>query len=93
MVGLVWRFYPDGPLRGRRAPRPAWFHIVSRLLDILQLATGLYGGLALFALSRGSRWIRRPRLVTQSLGIAVWVMLPVTGGAEHAALLWQPVRH
>jgi hypothetical protein len=34
----------------------------------------------LFALSRGARWIRRPGLLTRSLGVLVWTMLPITGG-------------
>ncbi|MFI9591936.1 permease prefix domain 1-containing protein [Nonomuraea sp. NPDC052265] len=77
MWSLVWRVHPADPALW--VGRPAWYHLLSRLLDICQLATGLYGGLALLALGRGSRWIRRPRLVTRSLGILVWGMLPVSG--------------
>ncbi|MGW2157245.1 permease prefix domain 1-containing protein [Nonomuraea sp. NPDC001699] len=77
MWSLVWRIYPADPALW--VGRPAWYHLLSRLLDICQLATGLYGGLALLALGRGARWIRRPRLVTRSLGILVWGMLPVAG--------------
>lgn len=91
---LVWADYPADPAAW--ANRPEWFGAASRLLDFAHLATGLYGGLALFALGRGTRWIRRPHLVTRSLGIVVWTMLPLTGGmsllltygsdvADHAA--------
>ncbi|GGP08632.1 permease prefix domain 1-containing protein [Nonomuraea glycinis] len=76
MWSLVWRFYPDDVTSWTELP--AWYGVVSRLLDLLQLAVGVYGGLALLALGRGSRWIARPHLVTRSLGLAVWVMLPVT---------------
>ncbi|MEU6781740.1 permease prefix domain 1-containing protein [Nonomuraea angiospora] len=76
MWSVIWRIYPGDDQAWRLAP--AWYRPVSRLLDVLQLCVGLYGGLALFALSRGARWIRRPRLVTRSLGVVVWSMLPVT---------------
>ncbi|MGW0202317.1 permease prefix domain 1-containing protein [Nonomuraea sp. NPDC003201] len=76
MWSVIWRIYPGDDQAWRLAP--AWYRPASRLLDILQLCVGLYGGLALFALSRGARWIRRPRLVTRSLGVLVWGMLPVT---------------
>ena len=76
MWSLVWQFYPDDATSWTELP--AWYGAVSRLLDLLQLAVGVYGGLALLALGRGSRWIARPHLVTRSLGLAVWVMLPVT---------------
>jgi hypothetical protein len=73
---LVWEFYPAD--LSTWATLPGWYGTVSRLLDIVQLTVGLYGGLALLALSRGSYWITHPRLVTRSLGVAVWVMLPLT---------------
>ena len=79
MWSVVWRFYPTNSLAAWVA-RPDWYDTASRWLDILQLSTGLYGGLSLFALGRGTRWIRRPRLVTKWLGIIVWSMLPVTVG-------------
>lgn len=75
MWSVLWRLYPADPVSWAR--QPAWYHPVSRLLDVLQLGTGLYGGLALFALGRGVRWLR-PRPVTRSLGVLVWTMLPVT---------------
>ncbi|MER6951108.1 permease prefix domain 1-containing protein [Nonomuraea sp. NPDC000554] len=77
MWSVIWRFYPVDA--NAWAHKPGWFLFVSRLLDALQLATGLLGGLALFALGRGTRWIRRPRLVTRALGVLVWAMLPATG--------------
>ncbi|MFI6925610.1 permease prefix domain 1-containing protein [Nonomuraea spiralis] len=87
MWSVVWRVYPTDP--SVWAGRPAWYHVVSRLLDICQLATGLYGGVALLALGRGARWIRRPRLVTRSLGVVVWGMLPIAG-AMSLALSYGP---
>ncbi|MFC4120244.1 permease prefix domain 1-containing protein [Nonomuraea zeae] len=78
MWSVLWRLYPA--TEEVWASQPAWFGPVSRLLDVVQLATGLYGGLALFALSRGARWIRRPRLVVRSMGVIVWTALPVTAG-------------
>ncbi|GGS92948.1 permease prefix domain 1-containing protein [Nonomuraea spiralis] len=87
MWSVVWRVYPTDP--SVWVGRPAWYHVVSRLLDICQLATGLYGGVALLALGRGARWIRRPRLVTRSLGVVVWGMLPIAG-AMSLALSYGP---
>ncbi|MFD0886111.1 permease prefix domain 1-containing protein [Streptosporangium algeriense] len=73
---LVWRLSPGNP--ATYASWPAWFMPVSRGLDYLQLVIALLGGAALFALGRGLRRIRRPRLVTRSLAVLVWTMLPVT---------------
>ncbi|MFB4282888.1 permease prefix domain 1-containing protein [Nonomuraea sp. MTCD27] len=78
MWSVLWRIYPAHD--DIWINRPAWYVTVARLLDIIQLATGLYGGLVLFALSRGARWIRRPRVATRSLGVLVWTALPVTAG-------------
>ncbi|GAA3547622.1 hypothetical protein GCM10022419_029840 [Nonomuraea rosea] len=78
MWSVLWRLYPATEEAWAR--QPSWFWPVSRLLDVLQLATGVYGGLALLALSRGARWIRRPHLVTRSLGVIVWAALPITAG-------------
>ncbi|WP_219471813.1 permease prefix domain 1-containing protein [Nonomuraea rhizosphaerae] len=75
---MIWRFYPTDSVSW--ANRPDWYSPVSRALDLLQLAVGLYGGLCVFALGRGTRWIRRPQLVTRWLGIVVWLALPVTWG-------------
>jgi hypothetical protein len=85
MWSVMWRVYPGNEDAWRHAP--VWYAAVSRLLDILQLCVGLYGGLALFALSRGARWIRRPWLVTRSLGLLVWIMLPVSGAMGLALTL------
>ncbi|GAA3068908.1 permease prefix domain 1-containing protein [Streptosporangium carneum] len=74
---VVWRLSPDDP--ATYAQWPAWFLPVSRALDILQLLVGLFGGMALFALGRGLRRIRRPRLVIRSLAVLVCVTLPVVG--------------
>ncbi|GAA2209233.1 hypothetical protein GCM10009850_046910 [Nonomuraea monospora] len=78
MWSVLWRIYP-GTDEAWLA-QPWWYSSVSRLLDVVQLGTGLYGGLVLYALSRGSRWIRRPRLATRSLGVLVFASLPVTAG-------------
>ncbi|GAA2857275.1 permease prefix domain 1-containing protein [Nonomuraea rubra] len=78
MWSVLWRIYPAGD--DVWLSQPWWYSPASRLLDIIQLGTGLYGGLVLFALSRGARWIRRPRLATRSLGVLVFASLPVTGG-------------
>ncbi|MEU8103895.1 permease prefix domain 1-containing protein [Nonomuraea muscovyensis] len=74
MWSVVWRFYPTD-----RAALTGWPVALSRALDLAQLATSLYGGLVLFALGRGARWVRGPQAVTRSLGVLVWVMLPATG--------------
>ncbi|MFK4039874.1 permease prefix domain 1-containing protein [Nonomuraea wenchangensis] len=78
MWSVLWRLYPGAETAW--LSKPAWYAPVSRLLDVAQLAVGLYGGLVLLALGRGARWVRRPRLLTRSLAVAVWVSLPVTGG-------------
>ncbi|MET8868915.1 permease prefix domain 1-containing protein [Nonomuraea sp. NPDC004580] len=77
MWSMVWHLYPaDASVW---LDRPDWYGPLSRLLDLLQLGTGLYGGLVVFALSRGARWIRQPRLAVRSMGIMVWTALPLTG--------------
>ncbi|HEX4813612.1 MAG TPA: permease prefix domain 1-containing protein [Nonomuraea sp.] len=78
MWSVLWRLHPAAD--DVWAHRPGWYLTVSRLLDVVQLAVGGYGGLVLLALGRGARWIRRPRLLTRSLGVVVWVSLPVTIG-------------
>ncbi|TMR06964.1 hypothetical protein ETD86_52225 [Nonomuraea turkmeniaca] len=75
MWSALWRMYPADDDAWRN--QPEWFSPVSRLLDIVQLGVGVYGGLTLFALGRGARWIRRPRLITRSLGLVVWISLPI----------------
>ncbi|TMR91751.1 permease prefix domain 1-containing protein [Nonomuraea basaltis] len=79
MWSVLWRMYPPAD-DTVWATQPGWYWPASRLLDILQLGVGMYGGLALFVLGRGARWVRRPRLITRSLGLVVWISLPVTAG-------------
>ncbi|MFG1706115.1 permease prefix domain 1-containing protein [Nonomuraea sp. M3C6] len=78
MWSVMWRLYPAAD--DVWTNRPGWYSPVSRLLDLIQLGTGLYGGLVVFALSRGARWMRRPRLATRSLAVLVWVTLPIAAG-------------
>ncbi|MEV6868136.1 permease prefix domain 1-containing protein [Streptosporangium subroseum] len=73
---LIWRVLPDDPTA--YATWPGWFVPVARGLDVLQLSGGALSGIALVALGRGLRRIRRPRLVTRSLAVLVYVMLPAT---------------
>jgi hypothetical protein len=76
MWNLIWQTLPADPVA--YAAWPDWFVPVARSLDILQLLVGALGGVTLVALGRGLRRIRRPRLVTRSLAVLVWVMLPIT---------------
>ncbi|GAA1300576.1 hypothetical protein Psi02_27360 [Planotetraspora silvatica] len=74
MWSLVWEFFPHSPA----APvPPQWFWTVSRLLDYTQFATGVLGGVALLALGRGLRVLRRPRILTRALGLLVLAQIPV----------------
>ncbi|WP_433360380.1 permease prefix domain 1-containing protein [Streptosporangium sp. CA-115845] len=75
MWSVIWKIFPTAPTAYQTSP--AWFVPVARGLDILQMLIGVLGGVALFALGRGLRRIRRPRLVTRFLGLLVWAMLPV----------------
>ncbi|WP_214103000.1 permease prefix domain 1-containing protein [Acrocarpospora catenulata] len=68
---VIWKFFPAGPV----SVHPGWYGPVARAVDLIQLATGLYGGLALWWLRRG----RRPDLVARSLGLLMWIQLPVLG--------------
>jgi hypothetical protein len=76
MWSLIWYVIPTDPTA--YATWPGWFVPVARGLDILQLSGGALSGVALVALGRGLRRIRRPRLVTRSLAVLVYVMLPIT---------------
>jgi hypothetical protein len=80
MWSTIWRHYPYDP---GAWSRPAWFPAATTALDVIQVATGLYGGFAVFALSRGGRWAGRfaggPAWITRSLGVAVLVTLPLSG--------------
>ncbi|WP_326641016.1 permease prefix domain 1-containing protein [Streptosporangium sp. NBC_01755] len=75
MWSAIWKIFPTTPMGYETSPD--WFVPVARGLDILQMLIGVLGGIALFALGRGLRRIRRPRLITRFLGMFVWAMLPV----------------
>ncbi|GAA3446121.1 permease prefix domain 1-containing protein [Planomonospora venezuelensis] len=75
MWTLIWKLFPMDPVS--YAAKPAWFVPVARAVDVLQLGLGVMGALALFALGRGRRRMRRPRLVSRALALLVWTMLPV----------------
>ncbi|HEX2314998.1 MAG TPA: permease prefix domain 1-containing protein [Thermomonospora sp.] len=74
----VWRLFPGDPAAW--ADRPDWFTTVSRLMDGLQLFTGVLGLLTLLALTRVGRALGDVRLVTRMAAVYVWVLLPVTVG-------------
>ncbi|MFC4060179.1 permease prefix domain 1-containing protein [Planomonospora corallina] len=75
MWTLMWRLFPAAPVS---APDwPGWFAPVARAVDLLQIAIGALGALALFALGRGRRRIRRPHLVARALALTVWGLFPV----------------
>jgi len=74
MWSVIWKIFPETPTY---ETVPDWFMPVALGVDMLQMLTGVIGGIALFALGRGLRRIRRPRLVTRALGVFVWAMLPV----------------
>ncbi|GAA4573941.1 permease prefix domain 1-containing protein [Planotetraspora kaengkrachanensis] len=74
MWSVIWRFYP---LPASAATPPEWFWTVSRLLDYIQLATGVAGGFALVAFGRGLRVVRRPLPLARALGLLVLLQIPV----------------
>ncbi|GAA4192067.1 hypothetical protein GCM10022252_32880 [Streptosporangium oxazolinicum] len=75
MWSVIWKIFPSAP--ATYESMPDWFVPVARGVDMLQMFIGVIGGLTLFALRRGLRRIRRPRLVTRALALFVWAMLPV----------------
>ncbi|WP_406316286.1 permease prefix domain 1-containing protein [Streptosporangium sp. NBC_01639] len=72
---VIWQIFPIDPVD--YATKPGWFVPIARSVDILQMFTGVLGGIALLALGRGLRRIRRPRLVTRGLAVFVWAVFPV----------------
>lgn len=75
MWGVLWRVFPHDP---SAAPKPQWFGAASVTMDCAQGVTGLFGALALVALGRGVRRVRRPERVTRSLGLLIWLQMPLT---------------
>ncbi len=51
MWTFLWQVFPERP---SYVARPVWFDVVAKTVDVLQLLTGLAGGLALW-------WLRRTR--------------------------------
>jgi hypothetical protein len=74
MWSLVWKVFPEPPTAA--VVRPEWYTPLSRIVDYNQLATGVVAGIALLALGRGLRVLRRPRMVTRALGVLVWIQMP-----------------
>lgn len=70
MWTYLWQVFPAGP---GYTMRPVWFDVVAKTVDVLQLLTGLAGGVALWRLRR----TRRSRRVARLLGFLVWGQLPL----------------
>jgi hypothetical protein len=77
MWSELWHFYPWSPASLTEAP--SWFLPLARLIDWLQILTGIAGALALLALGRFSRRVGDPCRLTRRLGILVLVQIPVIG--------------
>ncbi|MFI0422741.1 permease prefix domain 1-containing protein [Spongiactinospora sp. 9N601] len=75
MWTVIWQIFPTRQVD--LVNRPEWFVPTARAVDILQLLTGLLGGVAVLALGRGLRRIRRPERIARALGVTVWALLPV----------------
>ncbi|MEU7888926.1 permease prefix domain 1-containing protein [Microbispora bryophytorum] len=75
MWAVIWRIFPESPHVAEI--KPVWFGPLARTVDLLQLGVGVIGGLALLALGRGARLVRRPALVTRGLGLFVWIQTPL----------------
>ncbi|WP_433501454.1 permease prefix domain 1-containing protein [Sphaerimonospora sp. CA-214678] len=73
---LMWMISPEPS--SLTTPKPAWFGLLARVVDYSQLLTGLTGAVVLLALGRGLRRLRRPALVTRSLGLFVCLGMPMT---------------
>ncbi|WP_202609559.1 permease prefix domain 1-containing protein [Herbidospora solisilvae] len=70
MWTFLWQIFPAGP---GYASRPDWFDVVAKTVDVMQLLTGLAGGVALWRVRR----TRRSRRVAKVLGLLVWCQLPL----------------
>lgn len=78
---LIWKVFPEDVGTVTVADKPWWFFPVARTLDIMQMITGVVGGVALIVLRRMGRrpaGRRRPRTVVRALGLLVWCQLPLT---------------
>ncbi|TQS27038.1 permease prefix domain 1-containing protein [Microbispora sp. KK1-11] len=91
MWAIIWRVFPGSPHVDEI--KPAWFGLLARTVDLLQLSVGAIGGLALLAFGRGARHIRRPARLTRWLGLFVWIQMPLIGalGLTLAAAAHGPV--
>lgn len=91
MWAVIWRIFPESPHVAEI--KPVWFGPLARTVDLLQLGVGVIGGLALLALGRGARLVRRPALVTRGLGLFVWIQTPLIAvmGLTLAAAAQGPV--
>ncbi|MBP2704088.1 hypothetical protein JOL79_09730 [Microbispora sp. RL4-1S] len=74
MWAVIWRVFPESAVV--TMAKPGWFDLVARGVDGLQAVTGVVAGIALFALGRGLRVLRRPVLVIRALGLFVWLETP-----------------
>ncbi|WP_063909961.1 permease prefix domain 1-containing protein [Herbidospora yilanensis] len=69
MWGVLWQIFPAG----FDVAKPAWFEVVARSVDLIQMATGLVGAAVLLRLRR----TRRSRPLARLLGLLVWLQAPL----------------